>query len=139
MGLTKVFDLFVGGTPLPEPRHRTYTDKRTGRIICTRDKSADAWINTLIFFWRKLIPNNPYDGCLKIRTVYYFKKPKYVKEEEIYKKTKPDGDNLYKLVADQLEKIGFVFNDSRFVDIRIIKYYKNKKNAEGARIQIWKL
>ena len=134
MGLTKVFDLFVGGTPLPEPRHRSTA---TGKIY--RSKNADNWINALqrVFVFNK--PKAAFNGPLKIKCQFAFNRPKSIKDDVVWKDKKPDIDNLYKLIADQLEKAGIIENDSRFAVCELSKEYISICKYEGVYIQIWKL
>lgn len=63
----------------------------------------------------------PLDGPLVLRINAYRTRPK-AKKREVYADTKPDYDNIEKLIGDALEGILWV-NDSRIVDGRCIKRY----------------
>ena len=57
-------------------------------------------------------PPEPLDGPLRLTTKWLFPKIKGTKDGQ-YKHTKPDTDNLVKLLKDCMEKTGFYVNDSR--------------------------
>lgn len=75
---------------------------------------------------------DPYDGNLRLDVTVYFERPKVHKNER-FCNVKPDGDNTLAVIADQLEKTGYVVNDARFVIETITKKWADEK---GARIEI---
>lgn len=76
-------------------------------------------------------PGEPLDGNLALTVRLYFTPPK-ARAKEKWCNVKPDGDNSLAVIADQLEKCGYVVNDSRFVIEHIEKHY----DAEYQRIEI---
>lgn len=77
-------------------------------------------------------PDEALDGNLALEVRLYFTPPKAHKKEH-WCNVKPDGDNSLAVIADQLEKCGYVVNDSRFVIEHIEKHYADEK---GPRIEI---
>lgn len=63
----------------------------------------------------------PLDGPLRVQITAWRTRPKSKKRGE-WADTKPDADNIHKLVGDALEGILWV-NDSRIVDSRCIKKF----------------
>lgn len=57
-------------------------------------------------------PPKPLDGPLRLTTKWLFPMIKGVESGQ-YKHTKPDTDNLIKLLKDCMERTGFYVNDSR--------------------------
>ncbi|WP_324958984.1 RusA family crossover junction endodeoxyribonuclease [Oligoflexus sp.] len=70
---------------------------------------------------RAQYPGEPIDGPIFLRINAYRTRPKG-KKHEVYAATKPDCDNIEKLIGDALEGILWV-NDSRIVDGRCLKKY----------------
>ncbi|MDQ3234535.1 MAG: RusA family crossover junction endodeoxyribonuclease [Pseudobdellovibrionaceae bacterium] len=70
---------------------------------------------------RSLYKGEPLDGPLILRINAYRTRPKF-KKHDVYAATKPDYDNIEKLIGDALEGILWV-NDSRIVDGRCVKKY----------------
>lgn len=66
----------------------------------------------------------PLDGPLQVEIIAYKSRPKS-KPHEVYADTKPDYDNIEKLLGDALEGILWV-NDSRIVDGRCVKKFAPK-------------
>jgi len=64
---------------------------------------------------------DPLDEPLLVEITAYRTRPKS-KPRDIYAATKPDADNIQKLIGDALEGILWV-NDSRIVDGRCVKKY----------------
>lgn len=57
-------------------------------------------------------PEEPMDGPLRLTTKWLFPRIKGTTDGQ-YKHTKPDTDNLVKLLKDCMERTGFYVNDSR--------------------------
>jgi Holliday junction resolvase RusA-like endonuclease len=70
---------------------------------------------------REQYQGDPLDCPLGIRIIAYCTRPKS-KLKAVWADTKPDYDNIEKLIGDALEGILWV-NDSRIVDGRCIKKY----------------
>ena len=67
-------------------------------------------------------PNEPMDGPLRLTTKWLFPKINGTTNGQ-YKHTKPDTDNLVKLLKDCMERTGFYVNDSRVASEVIEKFW----------------
>ena len=70
---------------------------------------------------RRQYQGEPPDGPISLEIIAFKSRPKSHPSER-YAATKPDYDNIAKLVGDALEGVLWV-NDSRIVDARIIKRF----------------
>lgn len=68
------------------------------------------------------VPEEPLDGPLRLTTKWLFPKIKGTTNGQ-YKHTKPDTDNLVKLLKDCMERTGFYVNDSRVASEVIEKFW----------------
>lgn len=68
------------------------------------------------------VPEEPMDGPLRLTTKWLFPKIKGTTNGQ-YKHTKPDTDNLVKLLKDCMERTGFYVNDSRVASEIIEKFW----------------
>lgn len=98
---------------------RTY---HTGTFVKERDK-----IHKLLI--EAGAPEKPLDGELELIVKLYFERTK-AGRGKVWKNTKPDADNSLAVLADQLEKTGYVINDSRFVIEHVEKYYSENPHIE---------
>lgn len=67
-------------------------------------------------------PDEPLDGPLRLTTKWLFPKIKGTTNGQ-YKHTKPDTDNIVKLLKDCMERTGFYVNDSRVASEIIEKFW----------------
>lgn len=82
----------------------------------------------------------PFDGPCRIRIDALYPWPaswsKRKREREgVYKKSKPDADNIWKALADGLNGIAFT-DDARIADARVVKLYSE---TPGLVVEIWAL
>lgn len=119
-----------GEPPVTTQKNNIRFNRRTCAVYHTKDfvKVRDRIIEQLTPF----IPRQPYDGVLALTLRCYWTPPKSHKEATGWRNTKPDGDNSIAVIADQLEKLGFVKNDSRFAIEHVEKHY----DATNPRIEI---
>lgn len=119
--------MIVYGEPIPKGRPRmavrgkfvqVYTPKKT------RD-AEDSFIVQII----KYRPETPMEGPLSIDIKCYKLKPKSMSKKVTEWITKPDLDNLVKLVIDAMNKI-FFKDDSQIVKITASKHYDNTPRTE---------
>ncbi len=76
----------------------------------------------------------PLDGPLRLVILAYKTRPKS-KPKEVYADTKPDYDNIEKLIGDALEGILWV-NDSRIVDGHCVKKFAPKGQPGWIEIRV---
>lgn len=79
----------------------------------------------LAFLLRPYVPPEPFDCPVALHTVWRFKRGKTKKDGE-YRATKPDTDNIQKLLKDTMEDLGFWKDDSRVVDDRCEKIWSDE-------------
>ena len=117
--------------PLARPRigkGRTYTPARSANakaIIATRIKS--------------LYKNNPIDGPLGIKAIFVHKRPKkFGTGKRIPKSTRPDGDNLLKLVCDACE--GILYHcDGQFTYYQVEDWYAASDETPKTILEFYKV
>lgn len=68
------------------------------------------------------VPEHPYDGALRLVVKWCFPIIKGTYNGK-YKHTKPDTDNLNKMLKDCMESLGFFVNDSRVASEIIEKFW----------------
>lgn len=126
--------LTVLGEPTPQQRHRHHQVKGSD-FVTTYDPSSKAK-KEFIKQCLPYRPDKPYKQPLRVDMVFYFSRPKshyrsgknanLLKEgAPEYHITRPDSDNLAKLVKDALNKV-FWADDSLVCDLNIKKRYDNE-------------
>lgn len=75
---------------------------------------------------KKYAPEKPIEGPVRLTMIFYFdiKRPK--KLWGTYKTTRPDVENFYKQIADEMTSCGFWNDDNQVVDLRVVKRYAEK-------------
>lgn len=123
------------------PKH---TAQASNKILKTKDgryfvgKKSDSRamqtqndLMTLLYPYR---PNTPFEGALevKIKWVYPFRKsePKKNRQSELFCYTRPDIDNICKLLFDTMTRIGFWIDDSQIAKLEFIKCWSDKPRIE---------
>jgi len=137
--LTNIISFTIQGEPVAKARARV-TDRRDRngkRITYTPEKTSAAEYDFQIqAMWHR--PDIPFTGPLVLRAKFYRMIPKsfsnrrrdYAEAGKLRPATKPDLDNLVKLVKDAMQGI-FYANDSQIVRIEAEKWY-----SENPRIEI---
>ena len=114
--------LTLYGDPVPKARARTWRDKKGSYHSKTPDPTSHAENN-----WRDLFITSgqspfPPETPLEVTVTAYIPRPKSAPKKRARPITRPDCDNLFKLVTDALEKLAYDL-DSRIVDVHIHKEY----------------
>lgn len=123
------------------PKH---TAQASNKILKTKDgkyfigKKSDSKAkqtqNDLISLLYPYRPQKPLEGALKleIKWVYPFRKsePKKNRTGELYCYTRPDVDNLCKLLFDVMTRLGFWLDDSQIADLHFIKCWSDNPRIE---------
>lgn len=112
------------------PRHRKLGD---GRIIdylpeptLTAQGLIQNHIRQIVMQKGKFEDGTP----IRLAAVFYRRRPKSTPKRKIYPTTKPDIDNMYKLLSDALNK--FVYRDDSQVTTLMLK----KRFGDPPRIEI---
>lgn len=123
------------------PKH---TAQASNKILKTKDgkyfigKKSDSKAkqtqNDLISLLYPHRPQKPLEGALKleIKWVYPFRKsePKKNRVGELYCYTRPDVDNLCKLLFDVMTRLGFWLDDSQIADLHFVKCWSDNPRIE---------
>lgn len=74
------------------------------------------------------VPDQPLDGSVKVSIVFnYFVKDKKLKGTP--KTSRPDCDNLVKLVLDVMTRLGYWYDDSQVTELTIMKNWAHGTEA----------
>ena len=114
----------VNYTPKTAPANQWKTDIKNGALLAR--KGAALW-----------------EGPVRMNLIFYLPRPK-----SLCRKKDPDGpvyhagvkdiDNLYKAVADALEKIIYR-DDGQIAEVLIAKFYHEKDRGPRAEISLWQI
>lgn len=83
--------------------------------------------------WMELKGEDPWDGPIEVRLVFYLDKPKSKPQWKIYPDTSFDIDKLSRSVLDSLTG-PMIVNDSRVVTLRADKWYTGDI---GPGVEVW--
>ena len=67
-------------------------------------------------------PEEPLTGPLAVTLEYYFETSEAKKRYQ-YKTTRPDADNMAKVLLDSMTRAGFWRDDAQVADLEIVKYW----------------
>jgi Holliday junction resolvase RusA-like endonuclease len=103
---------------------------KTGQYFVGKMKNnkVSKWIDQLRPFLVKGKPPQPAEGAVRVSIKLYYTCPKYLlpkinKCKELVKTTKPDVDNVVKVILDEMTKTGYWLDDSQIWSITIEKYW----------------
>jgi Holliday junction resolvase RusA-like endonuclease len=114
------------GRPRFDRRGHAYTPEKTVR-----------WEQMAAQIIRSVIGTPMYDQPLKLQVTAFFERPKRLltrkaSPKRIHHVSKPDADNVGKIVADALTMAGVVRDDSIINQMMVTKYYA----AKGAPAEV---
>jgi Holliday junction resolvase RusA-like endonuclease len=125
-------EFFVPGKPTPKARARTL---KTGHSYTPKPTQL-AEAKVLECYLAKYRTAPPLDEPLAVHAEVMFVVPpswsKKRKAEAFYHVSRPDADNLGKLVTDALNGVAFT-DDALICDLRVTKHYRQ---TEGIRVVI---
>jgi len=120
--------IVVMGEPVPKGRPRVMVRGKFP-IIYTPKATREAEESFIAQAVKYKLPGTPPEGPISIIIRFYKERPKSKSKREIHWTSKPDLDNLVKLVLDALNKI-FFKDDSQVVDITASKEYDSIPRTE---------
>ena len=82
----------------------------------------------LINLLKDYAPNEPFSGALMLEVIWKFARNKSHKHNE-WRVTKPDTDNLQKLLKDCMTKTGYWKDDAQVVIEHVEKLWVNNEDA----------
>lgn len=134
------------GTPRPQPRPRF----AAGRVISTADKNARLWISAVerackqaleITGGRQALPGLLGTDALSVKMQFRFsfqkvagRKPKRGRQTGSPHVSRPDADNLAKLVLDCLTRQGVITDDALVSSLTVDKVWSD---LEHAGVTVW--
>lgn len=118
-----MIEFFIPMKKIPTVTHQ----QKKVRVIHGKPQfyEPDQLMETRAMFMELLAPyapDEPLDGPLRLTTKWLFPKIKGTTNGQ-YKHTKPDTDNIVKLLKDCMERTGFYVNDSRVASEVIEKFW----------------
>ncbi len=119
----------VYGNPVSKKAHRSYYNKRIGRISTYSDAKQVNWEALIKLIASQHRPEKLLNCPLSVDATFYLLKPRSKPKKCLYPDTKPDHDNLEKALYDALEGIVYV-NDSRIVDKKFKKRWGDPPRVE---------
>lgn len=81
-------------------------------------------------------PSAPFAGPIQLEVTWYFKAGRTHRDME-YKTTRPDTDNMIKMLKDEMARIGYFFNDAQVAEERNIKIWSD--SFEGIAVYLAEL
>lgn len=117
----------IPGTPVPKGRPRVRVMGKFAQIYTPPEtrKAEDEFLKEAI----KYKPGEPIEGPIAIDIKFYKAPPKKMPKGRTGWTTKPDLDNLVKLVIDALNKV-FFKDDRQIVEITATKEYDDNPRTE---------
>lgn len=125
----KLIMFTVFGNLVTKKAHKSYINKRTGKIGTYSDDKQKNWEMLIAWTASQHRPDKLLDEPLSVEATFYLLKPKSRPKKCKYPDRKPDHDNLEKALYDALEGIIYV-NDSRIVDKVFRKRYGDPPRVE---------
>ena len=142
---------FIFGDPKGQPRARAMSRKMGSKHVARMYDSdvADAWKRSVhLGIERELraaaVPVDPV-GAFEVKLTFFFRRPKshygkagHVKASApINHVSKPDGDNLAKLVLDRITRGGRIWrDDSQVAKLKVEKYWAITDARIGVYVSI---
>jgi|694.fasta_scaffold46918_10 Holliday junction resolvase RusA-like endonuclease len=103
---------------------------KTGRLFVGKMKKnkVTKWVDQMRPYLVRGKPLQPMEGAVRVCIRLYYTSPKYLlpkinKCKELVKTTKPDVDNVVKVILDEMTKCGYWLDDSQIWCITIEKYW----------------
>ena len=132
----RMIEFFISMKKIPTVTHQ----QKKVRVVRGKPQfyEPDELKETRAMFMELLVPyapKEPMDGPLRLTTKWLFPKIKGTTNGQ-YKHTKPDTDNLVKLLKDCMERTGFYVNDSRVASEVIEKFWAD---TVGIYVRVEKL
>ncbi len=112
------------------PRHRRMGDGRIVDYIPEPTLSTQGWIQVMIRNIVQELGQFPDDAAIKMVATFYRLRPRSTRKKITKPITKPDIDNIYKLLADALNR--YTYRDDAQITTIIIK----KRFGDPPRIEL---
>lgn len=105
----------IKGEPIrvTEQQHRYFGNGRNGRAVIVKGKRLKEAEEQLISALKPQAPNTPMSGPIALTVSWHFGTKDKHKLAARYKTTRPDTDNMLKLLKDCLTKCGYWHDDAQ--------------------------
>ena len=134
--MSKTFKIIVPGKPMGKQRPKaTIRGKHAGVYT---PKETTSYENLVVAMYRqKYADSKPFEGMVKGTIIAYYQIPKSVSKKkqkmmldgDIRPMTKPDLDNIEKIIYDALNGIAYT-DDSHIIAQRCAKFYSETPRVE---------
>jgi len=130
----------VDGTPKGQGRPRAC--KMGSHIHIYNPKNADSWRERIFYGTNQHKPKKPFDIPIRMDVKFRMPRPKRLMRKkdplgEIPCTSKPDIDNLLKVVFDGMKDAGWYLDDSYVTAGYLDKVYHHREQFPGATIMVW--
>jgi crossover junction endodeoxyribonuclease RusA len=145
----KTFEFFAAGEPKGQPRPRACAFRIGGKYTARMYDAgtSDGWKASVIAAGAAHCPDAPLTGPISVCLTFYFPRPKSHfftgKHAAVLRElapnlhtTKPDSDNLAKVVLDAMTVAGWWKDDSQVTPLLVVKSYENENRKPGAQISV---
>lgn len=149
-------DFYIVGTPAPQGSKKGFYNKKTGRVqMVESSKQVRPWRNDVMqaLFTDDDHPQRRYpklEGPVMVQLDFYFHRPAshygtgrnsgvLKKSAPRWPSVRPDLDKLARSTLDGLGQAGLFEDDSRVVEMTLIKHYAFSHESPGCRVRIWQL
>lgn len=100
-----------------------------------RNNKVSAWVDMARPFMVSGKPDKPSEGPLRVYIRLYYSPPKYLlpkfnKCKTIVKITKPDCDNVVKVILDEFTKLGYWLDDAQIWCLCVEKYWSKEPSVQ---------
>lgn len=133
------FTCFIPGLPVAQGRPR-FAKVRKFTIVYdpVKSKQFKKYVSMIISKVMREKSQAQYTNAIYVKLLFLFKRPKAVSKLSVYKVTKPDLDNLGKLILDAGNRIIWQ-DDNLIAKLSLEKRYVVDNDIEGVALRVEKL
>lgn len=128
-------ELFMAMVPPTVTHQAKKLAIKNGKAITYNSSELNAAKIKLRAYLSKHVPERPFEGPVWLGVKWCFPLKGNHQDGE-YKTSKPDTDNLEKVLKDAMEELGFFKNDAQVVSEHIEKFWAN---IPGIYIAMWEI
>lgn len=94
-----------------------------GRVVMYEPTNVKAAIKEYEMKLKPFVPDKTFDGPLRVAIMWNFG-TKDKKKQGTWKTSRPDADNMAKILLDRMTKLGFWEDDSQIVQLKCYKKWE---------------
>jgi len=106
---------------------------KSGQMFVGKMKNSKVvgWVSAFSLHAKRYVPAVPIEGAVEVEISLYYTPPKYLlpkinKCKTLVKTTKPDCDNVVKVILDEFTKLGYWLDDSQVWSLTVRKYWSQQ-------------